>query len=253
MEIILVMYRNYNLYLLIKGARVPWFGSSIGHFVKKTLPNSVNQPAIQSLVTLAGLLPRLSRRRRMAPLPSLPQTVPTETNGTTPIPATDQERSWRLEACGRGQHGRHGRHAGGRRGRRERPAACGRGWRRGRRPSLTPPQTRRPRWRELGWFQAGATRLEVCGRGRHGRPERPAACRLGRPAACGRTAWQAWAAGGVRARTAAWPAPLPSPSQTRRPRSRELAWAVSGMRDAAGGVHARMAAWPALGRQGGSM
>jgi hypothetical protein len=82
-------------------------------FYKKILPNSVNQPTVQSLVTLAGHLvlhPRLSRRRRTAPLPG---------------------------SRGRRRAGSGGRRrAGGRHGRHARPATSGRGRWRGRRPSL---------------------------------------------------------------------------------------------------------------------
>jgi hypothetical protein len=156
-----------------KGSMVWFFRQT---FCKKTLSNSVNQPAIQSLVTLAGLLPRLSRRRQTAPLPPLPQTVPTKMNGTTPVPAADQECSWWLEACERGRRGRRGRPTSCGLGRPAawglgRPAVCGQTACQARAGSgvrartatwlVSLPssrQTRRPRWRELGRFQAGTTR-----------------------------------------------------------------------------------------------
>jgi hypothetical protein len=38
--------------VIIKDARVPWFGSSVGRFAKKTLPNFVNQPAVSLQIKL---------------------------------------------------------------------------------------------------------------------------------------------------------------------------------------------------------
>jgi hypothetical protein len=179
-----------------KGSMVWFFHQT---FCKKALHNFVNQPVVQSLVNprLPGLLPRLSRRRRTAALPPLPQA---------------------RSACGRpaggvrelGRCRRPGARAGGRW-----MAACGRGWpaacgssggsrraRRGRRradvndgvagaraagrfhvgaggcagtdgaPIPSPPQTSRLRWRVIG-RQGGSRRVVMNGAGRGRRPSIP--------------------------------------------------------------------------------
>jgi hypothetical protein len=48
-----IYYLYLYLYLIIKYARVPWFGSSVGRFVKKSyLILSINQPAISLQIKL---------------------------------------------------------------------------------------------------------------------------------------------------------------------------------------------------------
>jgi hypothetical protein len=41
-----------HLYLIIKYARVLWFGFFVGRFVKKIISNSVNQPALSLQIKL---------------------------------------------------------------------------------------------------------------------------------------------------------------------------------------------------------